>query len=227
MKTDTRRRVERIFRLGIIVLALIPFVRLVYHAFSGGLGTNPIEEVTHRTGWWTLAFLMMTLSVTPVRKLSGWGSLIKVRRTLGLFAYFYAALHFSTYIGLDQFFAFGFILEDVMDRPFITVGFTGFLLLTPLAITSTKGWVRRLGGKRWKALHSLVYVAAALGVLHFLWLVKADIREPAIFGLVLVTLLGYRVAAERWRRFKMRGTQRSRARVGVEAPSEPAGSSVS
>ncbi len=181
------------------VLSAVPAARLAFDAWTGGLGANPIEEVTHRTGWWTLAFLMLTLAVTPARRLSGWGALIKLRRMLGLYAFFYAVLHFGTYIGLDQFFAFGFILEDITERPYITVGFTAFLMLIPLAATSTRKMVKRLGGKRWVRLHRLVYVAAALGVLHFLWLVKADVREPVIFGWTLVALLGYRLVAERLR----------------------------
>ncbi len=162
---------------------------------------------------------MLTLSVTPVRQLTGLGWLIKLRRMLGLYAFFYASLHFAIYIGIDQFFAFDYIVEDIMDRPYITVGFTALLLLIPLAATSTKKMVKRLGGRRWNRLHKLVYVAAALGVLHFLWLVKADIREPAIFGGVLVTLLGYRLVAERLRRLRLgRAEVRGRA---AEAPREP------
>jgi sulfoxide reductase heme-binding subunit YedZ len=206
------KRVEIAVRASIFLLALVPFVRMGIHALTGGLGTNPIEEVTHRTGWWTLTFLMLTLSVTPVRQLTGIGWLIKLRRMLGLFAFFYASLHFAIYIGIDQFFAFEYIVEDIMDRPYITVGFTALVLLIPLAATSTKKMVKRLGGRRWNRLHKLVYPAAALGVLHFLWLVKADIREPAIFGAVLATLLGYRLVANR-----VRHLRRSRARVGAAA----------
>ncbi len=143
---------------------------------------------------------MLTLTVTPLRQLTGLGWLIKLRRTLGLYAFFYATLHFGIYLGIDQFFAWEFILEDIAERPYITLGFTALLLLAPLALTSTKGMIKRLGGARWRRLHRLVYVAAALGVIHFLWLVKADIREPAIFGLALVVLLGYRVVAPRVRR---------------------------
>ncbi len=206
------KRVEIGVRVSVFILALVPFILLGIDAITGGLGTNPIEEVTHRTGWWTLTFLMLTLSVTPVRQLTGVGWLVKLRRLLGLYAFFYASLHFATYIGIDQFFAFGYILEDIMDRPYITVGFTGFVLLIPLAATSTKKMVKRLGGRRWNRLHKLVYLTAALGVLHFLWLVKADIREPAIFGGVLVTLLGYRLVADRLRRLRRR---RAEVRVGV------------
>ncbi len=180
------------------------------------MGANPIEEITHRTGWWTLAFLMATLAVTPVRQVTGLGWLIKLRRMLGLFAFFYASLHFATYIGLDQFFAFAYILEDIAERPYITVGFTALLLLTPLAATSTKRMVKRIGGRRWKLLHKLVYVAAILGVLHFLWLVKADIREPAIFGAILTALLGYRLIGGLRRRFRIRRRQGGGAPSALE-----------
>jgi sulfoxide reductase heme-binding subunit YedZ len=192
--------VERTVRVGVFLLALVPIGRLVAQALTGGLGANPVEELTHRTGWWTLTFLMLTLAVTPVRQLTGIGWLVKLRRMLGLYAFFYASMHFAVYLGIDQFFAWEYIIEDIVDRPYITVGFTALLILIPLALTSTKKMIRRLGGSRWNSLHRLVYVAAALGVLHFLWLVKADIRSPAIFGGVLVTLLGYRVVAKRLRR---------------------------
>jgi sulfoxide reductase heme-binding subunit YedZ len=172
----------------------------------GGLGTNPVEELLHRSGWWALAFLMTTLAVTPLRRLTGTGWLIKLRRTFGLIAFFYAALHFSIYLGVDQFFAWEYILEDIGERPYITVGFSALLMLTALAVTSTKKMVKRLGGKRWARLHRLVYVAAALGVLHFWWLVKADIREPAIFAAILLVLLGYRAAGPLRRRWTRRRT---------------------
>jgi sulfoxide reductase heme-binding subunit YedZ len=192
-----RRWVERSVRVSVFVLALVPLARISVQAFTGGLGGNPIEEMLHRTGWWTLAFLILTLSVTPIRRLTGIGWLVKLRRMLGLYAFFYATVHFAVYVGVDQFFAWEYILEDIGERPYITVGFTALLILVPLAATSTKGMIKRLGGKRWRRLHRLVYVAAALGVLHFLWLVKADIREPVIFGAILAALLGYRLAASR------------------------------
>ncbi len=202
--------------MGVFILALVPLTRLVIRALTGGLGANPIEEITHRTGWWTLAFLMLTLAVTPVRQITGLGWLIKLRRMLGLFAFFYASLHFAIYLGLDQFFAFDYILEDIAERPYITVGFTTLLILIPLAVTSTKRMVRRIGGKRWSRLHKLVYLAAALGVLHFLWLVKADIREPAIFAVILVTLLGYRLTAELRRRIRIRRRQSQAAPTALQ-----------
>lgn len=191
---------ERSVRSVVFALSLVPFLLLAFDALTDGLGTNPIEEVTHRTGWWALTFLLLTLAVTPVRELLKVGWLVKLRRMLGLYAFFYASLHFATYIGLDQFFAFEFIAEDVADRPYITVGFAAFLILIPLAVTSTKKMIRRLGGRRWNILHKSVYVATALGVLHFLWLVKADMREPLIFAWILIGLLGYRLLGKRLRR---------------------------
>lgn len=196
------RRVQRVVRAAIFVLALVPLARLIVDGTTGGLGTNPIEELTHRTGWWTLTFLLLTLAVTPVRRLLGIGWLVKLRRMLGLYAFFYASLHFGVYVGVDQFFALEFILEDIMDRPYITVGFAALVLLTPLAITSTKRMIRRMGGRRWNLLHSLVYVATGLGVIHFLWLVKADTRSPTTFGLLLVGLLAYRLVAPRLPRLR-------------------------
>jgi sulfoxide reductase heme-binding subunit YedZ len=180
------------------VLCLVPLALLVRDALAGQLAADPIEEITHRTGWWTLTLLMVTLAVTPVRRLTGWNRLVKLRRMLGLFAFFYACLHVLTYFGLDQLFAFDYILEDIAERPYITVGFTAWLLLIPLAVTSTRGWIRRLG-KRWQRLHRLVYVCATLGVVHFLWLVKADVREPLIFAGVLAVLMLLRVAPARRR----------------------------
>jgi sulfoxide reductase heme-binding subunit YedZ len=162
--------------------------------WGAGLGANPIEKITHVTGDWTLRFLMITLAITPLRKLLKVPSLIKFRRMLGLFAFFYVTLHFLTYIWLDKFFNLHEILADVAKRKFITIGFTGFVLLIPLAITSTAGWIRRLGGKRWQALHRLIYLAAIAGVIHYLWLVKADIRRPVQYGILLAALLLYRVA---------------------------------
>jgi methionine sulfoxide reductase heme-binding subunit len=158
-----------------------------------GLGANPVEALEHKTGDWTLRFLLITLAITPLRKLLHVPALIKFRRMFGLFAFFYGCLHFATYLGVDKFFNVHEILADVVKRKYITVGFTAFVLLIPLAITSTAGWIRRLGGKRWRALHRLIYVSAIAGVIHYLWLVKADIREPLEYGAVLATLLAYRV----------------------------------
>jgi len=171
----------------------IPLGLLAWDGYTGNLGANPIEVVTRSTGAWTLIFLLITLAVTPLRKLSGWNGLIKFRRMLGLFAFFYVCLHFTTYIWLDQFFDFAAIVKDVAKRPFITVGFASFVLLIPLAVTSTGGMVRRLG-KRWQQLHRLIYLIAIGGVIHYWWLVKADVRLPLIYGAILAALLCYRLS---------------------------------
>jgi methionine sulfoxide reductase heme-binding subunit len=191
----------------VFLLCAVPAALIGLDTLRGHLGADPIRAIQLRTGWWTLTFLLIALAVTPVRRVTGWNGIGRYRRMLGVCAFTYATLHFLTYIVLDQFFAWHFILQDVAKRRWITVGFASFLLLIPLAVTSTNGWIRRLG-KRWVKLHQLVYVAAAGGVLHFLWLVKKDVREPVIFGLVLVTLLALRL-----------GRRRRRAAVAVaEAP---------
>lgn len=156
------------------------------------LGANPIEKITHTTGDWILIFLCVTLAITPLRRILSQPWLIKFRRMFGLFAFFYACLHFLTYIWLDQFFSWSSIVKDVAKRPFITAGFTGFVLLIPLAITSTAGWIRRLGGKRWQKLHRLIYVSAVAGVVHYYWLVKSDIRLPLMYAAIVTLLLGFR-----------------------------------
>jgi sulfoxide reductase heme-binding subunit YedZ len=182
----------------VFLLCAVPAALIGLDALRGHLGADPIRAIQLRTGWWTLTFLLITLAVTPARRLTGWNGIGRYRRMLGVFAFTYATLHFLTYIVLDQFFAWRFMIEDVAKRRWITVGFASFLLLVPLAVTSTNGWIRRLG-KRWVKLHQLVYVAAAGGVLHFLWLVKKDVREPALFGLVLVVLLALRLGRRRRR----------------------------
>ncbi|MGH2602217.1 MAG: sulfite oxidase heme-binding subunit YedZ [Dehalococcoidia bacterium] len=166
---------------------------------NGRLGTNPIETITHTTGDWTIWLLLGALAVTPLRRLTGWNDLIRFRRTVGLLAFGYGCLHFLTYVLLDReaifdpALALSTVGEDIAKRPYITVGFTALVLLIPLAVTSTRSWIRRLGGKRWNALHRLIYVAAALGVLHYLWLVKGDQPKPVWHGLALVGLLLFRV----------------------------------
>ena len=177
----------------LIVLCLVPLAWLVWDGVTNNLGANPVETVRRYTGDWTLRFLFIALTVTPLRRLTGWHVVIRLRRMLGLFAFFYACLHFVSYIWLDQFFMWDAIIEDILDRPYITVGVASFLLLIPLAVTSTNGMVRRLGGRRWQRLHQLVYVIAVLGVIHFLWLVKSDISEPVIYGAILALLLGFRL----------------------------------
>jgi methionine sulfoxide reductase heme-binding subunit len=184
--------------VAVWVGALLPLALLVYDTLTDGLGAEPIETLTHRTGWWGLTLLLATLAVTPVRRLTGWNRIIGVRRLLGLWAFAYVVLHFAIYL-VDQELVLVYITEDVLERPYITVGFAAFLLLIPLAVTSTRGMIRRLGGRRWQLLHRLVYLAAALGVLHFLWLVKADVREPLVFGGVLLVLLLLRLPLPRRR----------------------------
>lgn len=187
----------RWLKIGVFVLACYPLLRLIFLGVTDGLGTNPIEFITRSTGTWTLVGLMLTLTVTPLRQLSGWNSLLRVRRMLGLFSFFYACLHFITYIWLDQFFDFAAIIKDVYKRPFITVGFSAFVLLIPLALTSSNSMIRRLGARRWQLLHRLVYVIAILGVLHYAWLVKKDLTQPLIYAAVLTVLLGWRVLHRR------------------------------
>ena len=174
------------------LLCLVPLGLLISRGASGALGPNPVEVITHFTGDWTLRLLLVTLAVTPLRRLTGQAWLVRFRRMLGLFAFFYAVLHFTTYLWLDRFFDLGTIAEDVLKRPYITVGFAAFVLMVPLAITSTQDWIRRLG-RRWKRLHRAVYAIGVLGVLHYLWLVKADLLEPAIYAIILAVLLGLRV----------------------------------
>jgi sulfoxide reductase heme-binding subunit YedZ len=183
----TRSRV-RTGHVIVVGLGVLPGVGLVVGAVLGRLGANPVETVTHVTGEWTLRLLLATLAVTPLRRLFRWSWLAPYRRTLGLLAFGYACLHFATYLSLDLALDFGALAEDIAERPYITVGFSGFLLLSLLAATSTRRAMRRLG-RRWVWLHRLVYVAAACGVIHFLWLVKADLREPLLYGAVLAVLL--------------------------------------
>jgi methionine sulfoxide reductase heme-binding subunit len=180
-------------KVGVFILALIPLGALVYRALTGGLGANPVEFVQHATGDWTLRFLIITLAIAPLRKLLKLPELIRFRRMLGLFAFFYVCLHFLTYIGPDQSFSLAGMWKDVEKRRYITVGFAGFLLLIPLAITSTAGWIRRLGGKRWQMLHRAIYLAAVCGVIHYYWLVKSDVRKPVFYGALVAILLLWRV----------------------------------
>jgi len=184
------------------VVCLVPALSLGIAALTDGLGANPIEEITHRTGWWALFLLTVTLSITPLRRLAGKPGWIRYRRLVGLFAFFYATLHFLTYLVLDQFFGWSYIIEDIAERPFITLGFATWLLLVALAVTSTTGWIRRLR-KNWQRLHRLVYVAALSGGVHFLWKVKADTREPIVFLAVIIALLLVRAWAP-WKRRESR-----------------------
>ena len=180
-------------KAALFIASLYPLLRLSWFGYSDQLGANPIELITRSLGTWTLVFLLFTLSITPLRKLSGWSWLIKLRRMAGLFAFFYATLHFITYIWLDQFFDLSAIYKDVIKRPFITIGFAAFVLLIPLALTSTNAMMKRMGGKNWQLLHRLVYAIALFGVLHYWWLVKKDLTQPIIYSAVLTVLLGYRL----------------------------------
>ena len=180
-------------------LCLAPTLVLVWDSVTGGLSVNPIEDITHRTGDWALRFLLLTLAVSPFRWLSGWNGAIRYPRKFGLFTFWYASLHFSTYIVFDHFFDIQSITDDVIERKYVTAGFLAFILLLPLAVTSTQGWIRRLG-KRWLVLHRLVYVAAVAGVVHFLWLVKLETSEPLIYAAVLSGLFTVRVVRLRFSR---------------------------
>ena len=216
----------------VFVLCLAPAFWLGWRGWHEDLSANPIEFITRYTGDWTLRFLVLTLAVTPLRKLLGLPDLIKFRRMIGLYAFFYGFLHFLTYLILDRFAGLDFpdgivalstvrnlaasVAADVYKRPFITIGFTAFMLMVPLAVTSTAGMIRRLGGKRWNALHRLVYVSAVAGAVHYYWLVKADVRRPIIYGAVVAVLLGIRFYWSRMRATAPR--QASTARRPVKAP---------
>ncbi|HKJ03738.1 MAG TPA: protein-methionine-sulfoxide reductase heme-binding subunit MsrQ [Longimicrobiales bacterium] len=199
---DTKRVV-----LGLKVVlwlgALAPFAWMVAGFFLDWLGVNPIEKLTHVSGMTTLVLLLVTLAVTPARRLTGWNPVIQLRRPLGLFAFFYAFLHFSVWMVLDLGFDLQWVAEDIAERPYITVGFTAFVLLIPLAVTSTRGWIRRLR-KRWTRLHALVYVSTALGCIHYYWLVKSDVRLPLLLAGIYVALMGVRAA--RWLERRIRAT---------------------
>lgn len=182
-------------KVVVFSLCLIPVGMLVLRAVQGNLTANPIEFITHTTGDWTLRFLVITLAITPLRKILRLAQLIRFRRMVGLFAFFYACLHFSTWIGLDKFFDWTEMWKDVQKRRFITVGFTGFVLMIPLAITSTAGWIRRLGGKRWQMLHRAIYASAIAGVVHYYWLVKSDVRKPLQYAAMVGLLLAWRLGS--------------------------------
>jgi methionine sulfoxide reductase heme-binding subunit len=181
-------------KAAVFALALVPFVRLIYLTLTGAL-VEPLQFITRSTGDWTLYFLCITLAVTPLRRFSKWNWLLKLRRMVGLFAFFYALLHFTTFLWFDHFFDVADMLRDVAKRPFILVGFVAFVLLIPLAVTSTNAMVRRLGGKRWQWLHRLIYAIAPLGVLHFWWMkaAKHDLNQPMLFVAIVTVLLALRV----------------------------------
>jgi methionine sulfoxide reductase heme-binding subunit len=189
---DVRAR-RRLVALLIFAASLVPLLLVASDGLRGRLGANPIETILNRLGYWTLVFVLLALVPTPLQKLSGWTWIAPHRRMIGLFAFFYACLHVGTYVGVDQFFDWRAIVADVVKRKFITIGMLAFALLVPLALTSTDGSVRRLGYARWKRLHRLVYAAALCGVVHFVWRVKADLREPLLFAAALAVLLAVRL----------------------------------
>ena len=189
----SRRLNSDMKKVAVFIVCFIPAAWLLFAVLTDRLSADPIKDITQDTGSWALRLLLVTLCITPLRKLTGWSSVIRYRRMLGLFAFFYGFLHFLTYVWLDQFFSVSDMLRDVYKRPFITAGFTGFIVMVPLAITSTKNWIMRLGGKRWQLLHRLTYISGIAGVLHYLWLVKSDVERPLIYGVLLSFLLGFRV----------------------------------
>jgi sulfoxide reductase heme-binding subunit YedZ len=199
MKQLSNPAIKRI-KTALFLICLAPLARLVYEGTGDGLGANPIEAAIRSTGFWTLTWLQTTLAVTPLRKACGWQWLTRLRRTIALFAFFYGCLHLAAYLVLDQSFDWAEIAKDIAKRPYITVGFATFALLVPLAVTSTDGMVKRLGGRRWQHLHRLAYLAGIGGVVHYFWLVKRDITLPAVFAVILAILLCARMAQPAKRR---------------------------
>lgn len=193
MSAADRALSSRASWLAVFFLSLVPLLYLIWGIFNDALGANPIEYITHATGDWTLRFLLISLTITPARKLLNLPKLIRFRKMLGLYAFFYGCLHLVTYVWLDKFFDVPEIIKDIWKRPFITVGFFSFVLLVPLALTSTAAAIRRLGGKRWQQLHRLVYISTIAGVIHYLWLVKSDISLPVMYGVLTAILLSYRL----------------------------------
>jgi sulfoxide reductase heme-binding subunit YedZ len=190
----------RLLKPVVFLLGLLPLLSLIWRGYNGDLTANPFEEITRNTGRWILKFLFLTLAISPLRQITGWNALIRYRRMLGLFAFFYAFLHFLIYLVLYHVFNFAAILDDIAMRPFITMGFAAFVMLIPLAITSTKKWVVRLGGKRWQLLHRLIYISALAGVIHYWWGVKLDLTWPIIYAIGLAILLGFRIVTVYTRR---------------------------
>lgn len=185
--------ISRVFKPLVFLLSLLPLGLLILNFLRETLSVNPLDDITDETGTWTLRFLMITLAITPLRKMSGWNFLTRFRRMTGLFAFFYGSLHFFTYLYFDKFFEWGEIVDDVGKRRFILLGFTALMLMVPLAATSLDVMIRWMGGKRWRLLHRLVYFSAIAGVIHYLWLVKADTSRPLTYGAILAVLLGYRL----------------------------------
>jgi sulfoxide reductase heme-binding subunit YedZ len=201
----------RFIKPTLFVLALTPCAGLIYMALTDRLSANPIEDITLTTGIWALRFLLVSLAITPIRRITGWQRVIQYRRMFGLFAFFYASLHLLTYVVLDQGLAFEYILPDIVKRPYITMGMIAFTLMVPLAVTSTKGWIRRLG-RKWQVLHRLVYISGIAACLHFLWKVKLAIGEPVYYAVILGALLAFRLV---WRFRSNAGTSRQTARASA------------
>jgi len=214
--------VVRVLKAIVFLACLGPVAVLTWKGFHEQLGANPVDVITRSTGRWTLTFLLITLGVTPLRKLTGSPWLVRFRRLLGLFAFFYGTLHLTTYVWLDKFFDVHAMVHDIAKRRFITAGMTAWSLMLPLALTSTAGWIRRLGGKRWQNLHRLIYFSAAAGVVHFIWLVKADLRRPLTYGAILGTLLAYR--AGNWAIGRARAAGSKGAAVTPRTKTEERGS---
>lgn len=207
---------SKCLKVAVFALCMVPLAHLAWQALHDDLGANPIEFVTHATGDWTLIFVVLTLSVSPARRILRQPELIRFRRMLGLFAFTYGFLHFTCWYGLDKFFDFAEMWHDIHKRPFITLGFTGFILMVPLALTSTAGSIRRLGGKRWRALHRLIYLTAIAGVIHYYWLVKSDVHKPVRYGIIVAALLLYRAGVWfRQRRTKAAPRRTVQVRVGT------------
>jgi methionine sulfoxide reductase heme-binding subunit len=212
-----KQTIRWVLKPAVFLAALIPFGLLLQRLQTGNLGADPLKEITNETGLWTLRLLCITLTVTPIRRLTGWNPVVRFRRMLGLFAFFYGTVHFLIFIVADRLASLGFpspaqwqtwkalsvsIGEEILKRPYITVGFTAWVCMLALALTSTAGMVRRLGGRRWQRLHRLIYVAAVAGVVHFWWLVKADVREPQAYAVVIGALLAFRLGYWMWTRNK-------------------------
>jgi sulfoxide reductase heme-binding subunit YedZ len=204
-------------KITVFFVALIPLLNLSVLAYLDQLGANPIEKITRSTGYWTLSLLLISLTISPLRKFSGWNWLMRLRRMLGLFVFFYASLHFLTYLVLDQFFDWTSIVNDIIKRPYITVGFPAFILLIPLAVTSNNRMIKLLGGKRWLILHRLVYLCAIGGVVHFWWLVKKDLSNPLTFAVLLTLLLSVRLI------YWLRGLNKSGAGSWINNPKNSRG----
>ena len=192
----SRSRLITIIKVVVFIAALLPLAWLVWKAAQNDLGANPVEYITHATGDCAMIFLLSSLAITPLRKLTKFPDLIRFRRMLGLYAFFYASLHLLTFVGLDHHFAWAEVLPDVYKRPFVTAGFTAWLLMVPLALTSTTWSIRKLGGKNWQRLHWLVYFSAIAAVVHYWWLVKKDITDPLIYAVILGVLLGFRIVVK-------------------------------